>query len=627
LVGAGNQTRSEPNIPLSVGADHVQVSEQVGEKVRSPLPKIFDRQQKYVLLAAAAVSSTCGLATELLLGTLSSYLVGNQALSYGVSVGVFLAAMGIGAYLSSFIADDPDDSDNPDLRASQAKDFSDADINLNTANQSSNPATPELDNIANSAGNLNQALNNESNQEITIAPQPESINRAEIITIDIAKGTKQKRSQLLKAFVLIELALAPLCAVLPLALFGLFVADAPVWLGLVLVALILGTLAGLEVPLITRLLEQDEGVKDSLSKVLALDYFGALVGSLLFPLVLLPWMGLFPAAAVIGTLPALIVAAVGLFFPTLRNWGKVGLAMAIALCIFAPFTVIIGDRLENSMYEAPIAARIQSPYQRIVLTRKSQDVRLFLDGDLQFSAVDEYRYHEALVHPAMSAIAAPKRVLLLGAGDGMALREILKWQSVEQVVLIELDQAVVNLAQQHPFLTRLNQGSFADRRVEVIFADAFVAIPRLTETFDVIIADFPDPDQEILAKLYAAGFYRRLLPKLAPNGVFVTQASSPFFAPRVMACIATTLESIGLTAQPYTIDVPSFGPWGFVLASRRAIVPEDLRLGVATKFLTEQMLASLFNLPGDVRSTPVEINKLSHPVIVKYEADARWVSY
>jgi spermidine synthase len=604
----------------------VQVSESVGEKVRSPLPKIFDRQQKYVLLAAAAVSSTCGLATELLLGTLSSYLVGNQALSYGVSVGVFLAAMGIGAYLSSFIADDPDNSENPDLRASQAKDFSDADINLNTANQSSNPATPELDNIANSASNLNQALN----KEITIAPQSDqsaSVDRPEIITIDIAKGTKQKRSQLLKAFVLIELALAPLCALLPLALFGLFVADAPVWLGLVLVALILGTLAGLEVPLITRLLEQDEGVKDSLSKVLALDYFGALVGSLLFPLVLLPWMGLFPAAAVIGTLPALIVAAVGLFFPTLRNWGKVGLAVAIALCILAPFTVIIGDRLENSMYEAPIAARIQSPYQRIVLTRKSQDVRLFLDGDLQFSAVDEYRYHEALVHPAMSAIAAPKQVLLLGAGDGMALREILKWQSVERVVLIELDQAVVNLARQHPFLTRLNQGSFADRRVEVIFADAFVAVPKLMGTFDVIIADFPDPDQEILAKLYAAGFYRRLLPKLAPNGVFVTQASSPFFAPRVMACIATTLESIGLIAQPYTIDVPSFGPWGFVLASRRAIDPQDLRLGVATKFLTDSMLASLFNLPGDVRSTPVEVNKLSHPVIVKYEADARWVSY
>jgi spermidine synthase len=582
----------------------VQVSEQsIGQEVgRSPLPKIFDRQQKYVLLAAAAVSSTCGLATELLLGTLSSYLVGNQALSYGVSVGVFLAAMGIGAYLSGFIGDDQvDDQEINSL------DFNvDADADLNSI-------TKPIDRFDIATPELGSGLENVADR---------SLDRT-------SKGNKQTRSQLLKAFILIELALAPLCALLPLVLFGLFVADAPVWLGLVLVALLLGTLAGLEVPLITRLLEQDEGVKDSLSKVLALDYFGALIGSLLFPLVLLPWIGMFPAAAVIGALPALIVAAVGLFFPSLRNWGKVGLAVAIALCIFAPFTVLIGDRLENSMYEAPIAARLQSPYQRIVLTRKSQDVRLFLDGDLQFSAIDEYRYHEALVHPAMSASRNPKSVLLLGAGDGMALREILKWQSVDRVVLIELDQAVVNLAQRHPFLTRLNHDSFADPRVEVIFADAFVTAPKLAATFDVIIADFPDPDQEILAKLYSAGFYRRLLPKLSPNGVFVTQASSPFFAPKVMSCIATTLESIGLTAQPYSIDVPSFGPWGFVLASRQAIAPTGLKLAIAPqlKFLTEPMLPSLFNLPGDLRSAPVEVNKLSRPVIVQYEADARWVSY
>ncbi|AFY71339.1 Spermidine synthase [Thalassoporum mexicanum PCC 7367] len=566
-----------------------------------PKVKIFDRKQKYVLLAAAAVSSTCGLATELLLGTLSSYLVGNQALSYGVSVGVFLAAMGIGAYFSGFIVDD---------QGQNSLDLSSEPAILNKSESES------IDSPPNNEPSATSLTNNQNNQSL------ESLDHAESLA-------KKSRSQLLNAFVLIELTLAPLCALLPLALFALFVVDGPVWLGLVLVALLLGTLAGLEVPLITRLLEQDEGVKDSLSKVLALDYLGALVGSLLFPVVLLPWMGLFPAAAVIGVLPALIVAAVGLFFPGLRNWGKVGLAVAIALCIFAPFTVILGDRLENSMYDAAIAARVQSPYQRIVLTRKSQDVRLFLDGDLQFSSVDEYRYHEALVHPAMSASGNPQNVLLLGAGDGMALREILKWPDVERVVLIELDQAVVNLAQRHPFLTRLNHDSFADSRVEVIFADAFVTVPQLEQKFDVIIADFPDPDQEILAKLYSSGFYRRILPKLAANGVFVTQASSPFFAPKVMSCIATTLESVGLAAKPYTIDVPSFGPWGFVIASRNEIKPQGLKLAIASnlKFLTEPMLPSLFNLPGDVRSAAVEVNKLSRPVIVNYEADARWVSY
>jgi spermidine synthase len=607
-------------MPLSVGGGHVQANEQaLGlNSERSPNSKIFDRKQKYVLLAAAAVSSTCGLATELLLGTLSSYLVGNQALSYGVSVGVFLAAMGIGAYLSGFIADRAPASNlaidpiahNQDLELAAKQT-----LPLEQLDQSSASI-----NLTNASTTKNQLDSFEPNSAIDNAPT----NRASDRSI---MDSKQTRSQLLNAFVLVELALAPLCALLPLALFALFVADGPVWLGLVLVALLLGTLAGLEVPLITRLLEQDEGVKDSLAQVLALDYLGALVGSLLFPVVLLPWIGLFPAAAIIGALPALIVAAVGLFFPKLRKWGKLGLAVAIALCIFAPFTVVLGDRLENSMYDAAIAARVQSPYQRIVLTRKSQDVRLFLDGDLQFSAIDEYRYHEALVHPAMSANGEPKQVLLLGAGDGMALREILKWPTVERVVLIELDQAVVNLAQRHPFLTRLNHNSFADPRVEVIFADAFVAAPQLEQQFDVIIADFPDPDQEILAKLYAAGFYRQLLPQLSPHGMFVTQASSPFFAPKVMSCIVTTLNAVGLIARPYTIDVPSFGPWGFVIASRDQIAPEQLKLAIATKFLTEPMLASLFNLPADVRLSQVEVNKLTRPVIVNYEADARWVSY
>jgi spermidine synthase len=551
----------------------------------------LNRRQRSLLLIAAAVSSISGLAIELLLGTLASYLVGNQALAYGLSVGGFLAAMGMGAFFSRWIA----------------------------------PNGPVA-----------------------------------------ATGSQRSYNPLLTAFVVIELLMAPLSAALPLALFALFVINGPFWIGLFLVTLILGTLAGMEVPILTRILEPETGVNDALAGVLALDYFGALLGSLLCPVLLLPWLGLFPSAVVIGALPAVMVFVFSREFAQLRPWRWLGLGLAVGLCVCAPLTVPVGDRLENTLYKSPIVSRIQSPYQRIVLTRRGSDYRLFLDGDLQLSTLDEYRYHEALVHPALSANLAanlaansnansnvdvnvnkklnananaspnltanaqaqPRRqVLVMGAGDGMAVREVLKWPDVDQVLLIDLDRAVVDLAKRHPALARISQNALDDPRVQVQVADAFVTAPSLTQQFDVIIADFPDPDRAILAKLYAQGFYQRLLARLKPNGVFVTQASSPFFAPKAFACIAATLESIGLSTHPYVIDVPSFGPWGFVLAARQPIQPRQLTLPITTRFLTAATLPNLFQLPGDIQLGQVEVNRLVHPVIVDYQNNPRWQGY
>ncbi len=502
------------------------------------------RSQRGVLLGAAAVASACGLSSELLLGDLASYLGGDRTLAYGMAVGIFLAAMGLGAYLSRFVA-------------------------------------------------------------VTDA-----------------------RESLLRAFVAVELAIAPLSALLPMGLFALFAIEGPLWLGLILATLCLGVLAGMEIPLLTRVLEREEGARDALSSVLALDYLGALVGSLAFPIVLLPLLGLLPAAAAIAVFPAAMTIVLGTAFPSLQPWRVWGAIAVVGLLAWAPLALVAGDRMENVQYGAPIVTRVQSPYQRIVLTRQGSDLRLFLDGDLQLSTVDEYRYHEALIHPALAAHGHPRRVLLLGAGDGMALREVLKWPEVERVVLIDLDGAVVNLARTHPFLRRVNGDAFADPRVEVRVADAFAAVPHLTETFDAIVADFPDPDRDDLAKLYALGFYRRLLPHLAPDGVFVTQASSPFFAPKVMACIAATLRAAGLRAYPYAIDVPSFGPWGFVLATQQAIDPATFSLPVPTRFLSRSRLVALFDLPPDLEvSEAVDINRLDRPVLVRYQADPRWTAY
>ncbi len=506
------------------------------------------RSQRWMLLLAASVSSACGLAIELLLGTLASYLLGNQALAFGIAIGGFLAAMGLGSYLSRFIAVDDE-------------------------------------------------------------PQT-----------------------LLLRFIQVELAIAPFSFLVPMVLFALFTIDAPFWLALALSTIILGSLAGMEVPILTRLLEKDEGVRGAVSSILALDYAGALVGSLAFPLILLPFLGMFPTAAVIAALPALMVFGLGWVFPRVKFWQRLGLFLGAFLLAIAPFTHLISNRLENNLYQAPIISRMQSAYQRVVLTRQGRDVRLFLDGDLQLSTLDEYRYHEALVHPAISTVMVNHadrhlNVLLMGAGDGMALREVLKWPNVDKVTLIDLDPAVVQLAKRHPVLLEANQNAFDDPRVELQIGDALKLAPRLTAQFDVIIADFPDPDRDALAKLYARGFYQALKQRLLPDGVLVTQASSAFFVPQVLACINATLQAAGFQAQPYVAEVPSFGPWGFVLARAAAIPVADLKLPIATRFLTEGFLQHLFELPKDIELGNVEVNELSRPVIVKYQDNPRWSVY
>ncbi len=536
--------------------------------IEPPSAPLLSERQCNVLLLAAAVSSACGLAIELLLGTLASYLVGNQALSYGVAVGGFLAAMGLGSYLSQFILSDDEPSINPN-----------------------NPGNPKTS----------------------------------------ASAETARAAHLLTRFVQVELAIAPLSALLPLGLFGLFVLDQSLWLGLILVTMILGTLAGLEVPLLTRIIERDRGLKDSLARILALDYVGALFGSIACPVLLLPVFGMFPTAVMLGSLPALMVFAIGQSFPSMRRWRWWGLIIAAILWAIAPLSVPLGNLLENTLYNAPIVSRIQTPYQRIVLTRGSQDARLYIDGELQFSTIDEYRYHEALIHPALAASGTPtgnpKHVLLMGAGDGLALREILKWSSVDRVLLLELDPAIVKLARRYPLLSKLHGQSFDDPRVEIRYGDAFSIAPKLNEQFDTIIADFPDPDRNVIAKLYSEGFYQRLRSRLAPNGVFVTQASSPFFAPRAFACVETTLKAAEFITAPYTVSVPSFGPWGFVLASDHTIDPASLAIDVPTRFLNAAALPAMFALPKDVQGQTVEVNRLARPIIVKYQADRRWELY
>jgi spermidine synthase len=282
---------------------------------------------------------------------------------------------------------------------------------------------------------------------------------------------------------------------------------------------------------------------------------------------------------------------------------------------------------EENIYADEIIFARDTHYQHLVLTRFKDDLRLFLNSHLQFSSRDEYRYHEALVHPGLSAVPVPRRVLVLGGGDGLAVREILKYPQVESITLVDLDPEMTRLFSTHPMLTQLNQKSLLSPRLRVINADAFPWVDSNSESFDFIIIDFPDPTNYSLGKLYTTAFYRAVARHLSAQGWMVVQSTSPMFARDSFWCINQTLKDAGLRTYPYHAYVPSFGEWGFVLAGTReynlpATIPAGLR------FLNVETLPALFQFPPDMSALAMPPNQLNDQVLVRaYDQDWKDISH
>ncbi|MGE4241587.1 polyamine aminopropyltransferase [Ramlibacter sp.] len=383
--------------------------------------------------------------------------------------------------------------------------------------------------------------------------------------------------------------------------------------------LLVGTLVGLEIPLVMRILKRNIALRELVSQVLTFDYLGALAVSIAFPLLLVPQLGLIRTGLVFGLLNAAIALwALWLFRHELRRAVAHLAACLITLAVLA-LALAQADRItsfaEDRFYQDPILLTETSPWQRIVVTQGRTGVRLYLNGNLQFAQSDEYRYHEALVHPAMSAHGAPRKVAVLGGGDGMAVREVLRHPQVESVTLVELDPHMTRLFSSHPALARLNEGALASPKVRIVHADAFKWLEEGTETFDVVVVDFPDPTNFSIGKLYTNSFYALLDRRLAAGGYAVIQTTSPLIARESFWTVATTVESVGLRTAPYHAHVPSFGEWGFIVASRRPFrMPPQLPGGL--RFLDAAQLASLFEFPRDMARVPAEVNRLSNPVLV-----------
>lgn len=488
-----------------------------------------------ILFLNVLVIAACGLIYELLAGTVASYVLGDSVTQFSLIIGLYLSALGVGAWLSRFL--------DRDLAA---------------------------------------------------------------------------------RFVDVELAVALIGGLSAPMLFLGFARLEWFHLFLYLVVFTIGVLVGLELPILMRILKEHLDFKELVSRVLSFDYLGSLFAAVLFPMFLVPRLGLVRTSIVFG----LLNAAVGLYGtwllrPLLRGVTVLRVRAAVVVVVLV-IALLKADLLtslsEDEMYADDIVYSSSSPYQRILVTNNAAGFQLFLNGNLQFSSADEYRYHEALVHPAMSAAKAARRVLILGGGDGLALREVLKYGGVEHVTLVDLDPAMTALSSRFVPLARLNANSFRDPRVRVVNEDAMIWIERVRDQFDVAIVDFPDPGSFSLGKLYSTRFYRLLRARLAPGAAVAVQCTSPLYARQSYWCIVRTMEAAGLHVRPYQTTVPSFGVWGFSLA-RLEPFEQPSRVGVPARFLDEATLAAMFVFPRDMQPVPVEINRLDNQVLVRYYED------
>jgi spermidine synthase len=454
-------------------------------------------------------------------------------------------------------------------------------------------------------------------------------------------AAKPLRHRAVGAFALVEGVLALVGGLSVLVLYSAFA-----WLQLytpamIVVAVAVGMLIGAEIPLLMTLLQRirKQEAGSAVADMFAVDYIGALVGGLGFPLWLLPTFGQLKGTLVVGAVNAVagVIVVVFIFRRQLRRWVRNALLAGVtAVLAVLGTTYTLADDLEvtarQQMYRDPIIHAETTPYQEIVVTRSTAftgepDIRLFLNGDLQFSSVDEYRYHESLVHPALSGSRA--NVLIMGGGDGLALREVLRYDDVQHVTLVELDPAMTRLARAFEPLRDLNDKALADPRVKVVNADAFNWLRGTRQHYDAVVIDFPDPDTAALAKLYSVEFYHLLGQVLTPQSRVMVQSGSPFFAPKTYWSIAKTIETAGYATTEFQVDVPSFGNWGFVLATPGGGTSAPLRLAPDApqlRYLDEAVLKAATVFPLDRRRQDVRPSTLMDPAVLEYVLD-EWENY
>ena len=401
---------------------------------------------------------------------------------------------------------------------------------------------------------------------------------------------------------------------------------------------VLGTLIGMEIPLIGQIRAEiyQNGLKNNAGSIYGIDYIGAGIGATL-------WLAFMLAmdVSLAGALTASANLAVGVIFFFLFRDRIRRQGLLLASHVLTGVVVLqVYDKgaewsasMEDLLYRDEVVFRVNTEHQRLVITERIMDpskpkvLSFFINGRIQFASNDEHIYHAMLTYPALAASARQERILIVGGGDGLALRDVLRWNP-EKVTLLELDEGIVRLFRD-PVQTRgnnarliaANNGSFSDPRLETRFGDAFLSVNDLLReraVFDTIIVDLPDPSHPDLNKLYSARFYAKLHSLLAGDGALAVQSTSPYHARNTFISIGKTIQHGGFAnVEQYHANVPSFGEWGWTIATKngkpaRARLAELYELPVDDGWTTQGLMLAAFEFDKNFYDTRdrIDVNRL-----------------
>ncbi len=456
--------------------------------------------------------------------------------------------------------------------------------------------------------------------------------------------SKNFTKNLFVLFIIAEFFLSLVVSFSALSVYSLAAFSQYVGVYIYLLAIITGTLIGLELPLAVRLNEQFEELRVNISMVLEKDYYGSLAGGLFFSFFGLPYLGLTYTPFVLGSINLFVALVLLFFFPTILEKNKKQLLSLFGFALVAIITIgtIKAEQIilygEQIKYKDKIIYSEQTRYQKIVVTEWKDHYWLYLNNNLQFSTFDEKLYHEVLVHPPMQLAKEHEDILVLGGGDGCAVREILKYPDVKSISLVDIDPKMTELALEHPVFLAANDSSFHNPKVKIFNSDGFTFVKSDSNFYDVIIIDLPDPRSVELSRLYSLEFYKMCYKHLRPRGIIITQAGSPYYAPESFECIGKTLQAAGFSTLPLHNQILTMGHWGWQLGTKRDVTQQQIKAALKAadfdslnvEWINNEAIAHITSFGRTFFSNTtdsIKVNKIHDPVLYRYFLKASWDLY
>ena len=458
-----------------------------------------------------------------------------------------------------------------------------------------------------------------------------------------SRWSKYFENRLLEKFVLIEFILSMIVAFVSVITYlsaAIIGVEAFIIYSL---SIIIGLMIGMEIPLVIRINDSYESLRTNISSAMENDYYGSLLGGMFFAFVGLPYLGLTYTPFILGAVN--LTVAISLFFLLKKEVPANTKNRLTILASMATMIIIIGSLTakkaitfgETERYSDDVIYTEQTPYQRITITQAKGEFWLFINGNQQLSTIDEVMYHEPLVHPVMGILKAPRDILVLGGGDGGAVREILKYPSVEKITLVDLDPAMTELGKNYPLMVEMNGNSMNHEKLTIINTDGYNYLEDTKEYFDAIIIELPDPKTVELGRLYSYEFYKLCHRQLRPHGVIITQAGSPYYAARAFNCIDKTMTASGFTTLPLHNQVITLGEWGWVMGAKN-IQKQDLKKlvqnadisEIPTRWMNQEsftLVSSFGKNSFPNQSDSVEVNRIHNPILYQYYLDGNWDIY